>query len=89
MTLDDFKKKLLDDPNVRAEYDALEDEYSLREQFIRLRTEQNMTQKELAERIGTKQSSIARFESGDINPSFGFLQKVAGGLGKRLRFVLA
>ncbi|MGP1523044.1 MAG: helix-turn-helix transcriptional regulator [Treponema sp.] len=36
-----------------------------------------MTQKQLAERIGTRQSNIARLESGNCNPSFHFLQKVA------------
>ena len=36
-----------------------------------------MTQKDLAEKIGTKQSAISRLESFDANPSFKFLKKVA------------
>ncbi len=47
-----------------------------------------MTQKQLAEKIGTKQSNIARLESGNYNPSYQFLQKVAGALDKKLSFVL-
>ena len=46
--------------------------------------EKPMTQKQLAERIGTRQSNIARLESGNCNPSFHFLQKVAGALDKSL-----
>ena len=47
-----------------------------------------MTQKQLAEKVGTKQSSIARLESGNYNPSLQFLQKVANALGKQLTFGL-
>ena len=50
--------------------------------------EKPMTQKQLAERIGTRQSNIARMESGNCNPSFHFLQKVAGALDKSLSFAL-
>ena len=47
-----------------------------------------MTQKQLAEKIGTKQSNIARLESGNYNPSYQFLQKIAGALDKKLSFAL-
>ena len=47
-----------------------------------------MEQKQLAEKIGTKQSSIARLESGNYNLSFQFLQKIANALGKQLTFWL-
>ena len=82
--LDRLKEELFKDPEFKAEYDALDPEYTLIEQLITARAEKNMTQKELAEKIGTKQSSIARLESGNYNPSFQFLQKVARALGKRL-----
>lgn len=86
--LDRFEAELLKDPEFKAEYDALESEYELIRQIISARTEKKMTQKQLAEKIGTKQSNIARLESGNYNPSFQFLQKVAGALDKKLSFAL-
>ena len=89
--MDDFEKlkgELLEDPEFKAEYDALAPEYELIEQLIKARTESQMTQKQLAEKIGTKQSNIARLESGNYNPSYQFLQKVANALGKKISFAL-
>ena len=54
------------------------------ENISRLRKEQNMTQSELAKRVGTQKSNISRLESGNYNPSLDFLVKVAGSLGKNL-----
>ena len=82
--LDKLKEKLFQNPAVKAEYDALAPEYELIEQLISARAESHLTQKELAEKIGTKQSNIARLESGNYNPSFQFLQKVANALNKKL-----
>ncbi|MCL2806109.1 MAG: helix-turn-helix transcriptional regulator [Treponema sp.] len=48
------------------------------------RREKNLTQKGLAQLIGTKQSNISRLESGNYNPSMDFLQKIATAMGKRL-----
>lgn len=86
---DKFKAELLKNPKIKAEYDALAPEYELIEQLITARTERKMTQKQLAKKIGTSQSSIARLESGNYNPSFQFLQRVATALDKRLSFVLS
>ena len=88
MNFDEYKSELLNNPEIKAEYEALEPEYELMRQIINARIEQNMTQKQLAEKIGTKQSSIARLESGNYNPSYQFLQKIASALGKRLTFSL-
>jgi len=75
-----FKK----DPALLDEYKALQPEYEIIKQIIQARTEQNLTQKELADKIGIKQSNISRLESGSYNPSLDFLKKVADGLGKEL-----
>ena len=48
------------------------------------RKEKNLTQKDLAELIGTKQSNISRFESGNYNPTLDFLNKLASAVGKEL-----
>lgn len=84
MKYENFKSEMLEKPGVKSEYDSLESEYELIRQIISARVNQNMTQKQLAEKAGTKQSSIARLESGNYNPSFQFLQKIANALGKRI-----
>lgn len=83
-TLTQLRKGLLKDPEVRREYDQLGPEYALIQSIIEKRIQKKMTQKELAERVGTQQSAISRLESGSANPSFLFLQKVASALGSRL-----
>lgn len=85
MTFDEYKKKAFnEDPELYGEYKALEPEYEIIKQIIEARNELNLTQKELAERIGIKQSNISRLESGCYNPSLDFLKKVARGLNKEL-----
>lgn len=74
----------LKDPEFYKEYKALEPEYEIIKQILKARSELNLTQKELAERIGIKQSNISRLESGNYNPSLDFLKKIAQGLGKEL-----
>lgn len=78
------REKWLEDPEIKAAYDALEPEYSIIRQTIAARIEQNLTQAQLAERIGTKQSCIARMEGGNTNLTIGFLKRIAAGLGKKI-----
>lgn len=80
-----LKKKLLKDPKVRKAYDELQPEFELTCALIEKRIEKKMTQAALAKKVGTKQSAISRLESGDSNPSFAFLKKVAKGLGSKLK----
>ncbi|MDO4585517.1 MAG: helix-turn-helix transcriptional regulator [Planctomycetia bacterium] len=79
-----FRKKMLQNPEVKKAYDELEPEFSIIRQTIAARLEQNMTQAELAEKIGTSQSCIARVEGGNANPSIAFLKRLAAGLGKKI-----
>ena len=83
-TWDEFKKELLTNPAVKKEYDALEDEFALIEAFISARVSKKMTQKELAEKVGMKQTAIARLESGESNPTYLTLSKIAKVLGKKV-----
>ena len=83
-----FKKELLKDKKIKQAYDDLGPEFALIEIIIKKRIEKGLTQKQLAKKIGTKQSAISRFESGACNPSFSFLQKVAGALDTRLKVSL-
>jgi len=80
----DLKSELFESEEVKEEYDKLNVMYEIKKQIIRYRIENNLTQKELADRIGTKQSAISRLENDDYNPSVEFLDKVAHALGKKL-----
>lgn len=85
MTHDEVRKLLLQDPEVKKEYDALAPAYEIRKEIIKLRLQQGLSQKELAEKVGTKQSAISRLENGSYNPSIAFLSKVAHALGKEIK----
>ena len=84
----ELREELLKDEEIKAEYEALRPQYELIEQIITARTQQGITQEELAKRAGTKQSNISRFEGGSYNPSIEFIQKLANGLGKELHITL-
>jgi DNA-binding XRE family transcriptional regulator len=83
------KKIINKDPEVLEELKNLELEYQIKSQIITLRKEKKLTQKELAELIGDKQSNISRLESGSYNPTLAKLKKIADCLNQRLdiRFV--
>lgn len=75
--LDTMKKTMLADPRVREAYVALEEEFSLARELIAARVRAGLTQAELAERMGTTQSAIARLESGARLPSVKTLLRFA------------
>lgn len=86
MNYNDYKKKVLAErPDVKAEYEKLGPQYDIIRSEIEIRKAIGMTQKELAERMGTAQANISRFESGNSNPSLAFLQNLAQSLGKTLK----
>ena len=85
MNHDEVKKQLLRNSEVQKEYEDLKVLYDIKHEIIRLRLEQGLSQKELAEKINTKQSAISRLESGEYNPSIELLAKVANALGKELQ----
>lgn len=80
-----FKELLLQDPQVKAEYDALEPEFDIIQAMIRARKQQNITQKELSERTGITQADISRIENGSRNPSLDMMKRLAKGMGMRLK----
>jgi DNA-binding XRE family transcriptional regulator len=86
-TWSEFKKELLSNPVVKNEYDALEDEFALIEALISARVSKKMTQKELAEKVGMKQTAIARLEGGESNPTYLTLSKIAKVLGKKVALI--
>lgn len=76
------------DPEFMKEYDALEEEFALASAVIGARAYANLSQAELAERMNTSQSAIARLESGRSRPSTATLSKLAAATGTKLRIVL-
>ena len=83
-TLKDLKARLMKDPEFREEYARADEEYSLIEALVRARSAANLTQAELARRLGTTQSAIARLEGGRVSPSFSTLRRYAEATGTRL-----
>jgi ribosome-binding protein aMBF1 (putative translation factor) len=73
------------DPELRAEYDALEEEFALATALIRARGEADMTQEDVARAMGTTQAVVARLESGRVMPSTRTLERFAKATGTRLR----
>ena len=86
--LADLKKRLMEDPAFREEYARADDEFTLIEALIRARAAAELTQAELARRLGTTQSAIARLESGGVSPSFTTLRRYAEATGARLTISL-
>jgi len=81
----DFLNEQLQDPEVRAEYEALEPEFSIMQAMIDARKSSGMTQKQLSEKTGIAQADISKLESGSANPSLRTLQRLAAGMGMRIK----
>lgn len=84
----EYKKKALEDPEVRREYEALQPEYDIIQALINGRKERQLTQKELSEITGITQADICRIEKGTRNPSLNMVKRLAEGLGMQLRLEL-
>lgn len=80
--LSELKKKWLKDNKVRKAYDALSLEFAIAQKLISERLKAHLTQKEIAKRMGTTQSVIARIESGTRLPSMKTIECYAHALGK-------
>jgi len=78
---EDFLEEQLSDAGFRNEYNEIEEQFTIAMEVIALRQKHNLTQKELAERVGTSQPAIARLESGNYrNLSLSFLRRIAEAL---------
>lgn len=84
-----LKKELLKDKKIKEAYEKLGPEFAVIEMIIQKRIEKGLSQKELAQKIGTKQSAISRLESGTYNPSLSLLQKVSEALDTKLKISLS
>ena len=84
MNWDKHKKELLKNPEFRRALIETEPEYQVARALILARIKNKMTQKELAQKMKTKQSVISRVENGKTTPSLSFLKRLAGVLNTNL-----
>ena len=86
LTHKQLRTKALANAEVKAEYEKLADEFALLEEFMKARSAQGLTQAQVAQKIGTTQSAVARMESGSgkHSPSLATLTKYADALGCKL-----
>lgn len=85
----EFLNEQLKDPEIKAEYNALEPEFAIIRAMIDAREKQGLTQKELSARTGIAQADISKLEHGNANPSIKTLKRLASGLGCRLKIEFA
>ena len=84
-TLENALKKQMQDPAFRAEYDALEPEFSIIQAMIDARKRAGITQQQLSEKTGIAQSDISKLENAVANPSLKTLQRLAAGMDMQLK----
>ena len=80
---DEWKK----DPEFMKEYEALEEEFSLASALISARSKADMTQEDVAKKMATSQSYIAKLEGGAVSPTMKALKRYAAATGSRLKIV--
>ena len=82
--LSQLKAELIVDEEFQREYESLEEEFSVAGQLVEARMKANLTQEEVARRMGTTQSVVARLESGSPLPSLRSLKRYASAIGGKL-----
>ena len=89
-TLKQFKARAFARPGVKKAYDDLAEEFAFLDEVLKARAETWLTQAEVAARVGTTQSAIARLESAEPkhSPSIATLQKYAKALGYKVQIRL-
>ncbi|SFU71701.1 helix-turn-helix domain-containing protein [Xenorhabdus koppenhoeferi] len=81
-----LKAKALQNSDVKQAYDELNDEFELINTLLSMRTEAKLTQQQVADRMGTKESNISRLEKGKSNPTLSTLVNYAKACGFQLDF---
>ena len=84
---DKYLKERFKDPVFKKHYDYYGKQLEIAYQILQLRKKKHISQAQLAKKIGTKQSNVARIESGQQNLSIDTLEKIAGALGSDLKIV--
>lgn len=84
-TFEDHLKESLKDPEFRKEWEGSEVEYQLGRKLIEARIKGNLSQRDLAKKMGTSQAQISKIEGMNGNPSLSFLKRLAEALGGKLQ----
>ena len=87
-TLKQLKKRWLHNPEFRRAYTSLKPEFAIARQLIAARSRAGLNQAEVARKMGTTQSTVARLESGKRLPSVGSLSRYAEAIGCKIQFRL-
>lgn len=80
-----LNEELKSNADFKREYDSMELEYQLINAILDARKEKNLTQKELSDITGIAQSDISRIETGNANPSLQTIERIANGVGKKIK----
>ena len=80
---DAWLEEQMKDPEFRAEYEALDAEWMLIQSLIEARKSAGLTQEELADKSGVKQSELMELENGQAEPTLRLLLQLAQGMGRR------
>jgi len=83
-TLKDALKKRMNEPGFKAEYEALESEFTIIQAIIDARKASGFTQQQLSKRTGIAQGDISKIEKGEANPSLKTLKRLASGMDMKL-----
>ena len=86
---EELKARLLAHPEVKAEYDALAPEFEIAAELVKARLRAGLSQAELARRMGTSQSAVARLESGQTLPTTKTLLRYAEATGSKFHLRLS
>ena len=87
-TFKDLHAKWMKEPGYAAAYAELEGEYKVASAIIAVRSAAKLSQAQLADRMHTKQTVIARLESGRVLPTTRTLERIAQATGHRWKFAL-
>jgi ribosome-binding protein aMBF1 (putative translation factor) len=86
---DAYLKEELKNPKFKKYYDEYGKQLEIAYTILQLRKKEGISQAELAKKIGTKQSNVARIEAGEQNLTTEMLQKIASALNRNLKIEFA
>ena len=81
----EFLEEQLQDKKLKKEWENIQPEMDIIRAMVDARISQNLTQKELAERVGMHQADISKLENGTRNPSLKLLKRLAEGMNMTLK----
>ena len=81
----EFLEEQLQDDELKKEWENIQPEMDIIRAMVDARISQNLTQKELAERVGMNQADISKLENGTRNPSLKLLKRLAEGMNMTLK----